>query len=244
MESQSAEDARIIHFLRVLNEAYAYLDTMCYAEGIHPLHAYLELCRLVGQLSIFGSLPRPPKLPHYDHDDLSRFYELKKYIDAYLDQISPPAWEQRPFIGRALRMQVELEPAWLEPAYQMFVGVQTTLPRDQCISLLTTPGQLDMKIGSSDRVDRLFELGQKGLDFTPIAVSPRALPNPTNLIYFQIRRDAQLAEWQHVQKSLTLAIRLNERRVAGDIQNAKEVPIRMSGGTTTLTFTLYVLRMA
>ena len=57
--------------LRVFNEAYAYLSNLAFVEGIHPLPVYLELCRLVGQLSIFHATRRPPDLPRYNHDDLA-----------------------------------------------------------------------------------------------------------------------------------------------------------------------------
>jgi type VI secretion system protein ImpJ len=242
VESHGAEDTRIVGQLRVLNEAYALLGILAFAEGVHPLQAYLELCRLVGQLAIFSDRRRPPDLPRYDHDDLGRcFYEVKRYLDALLDLILEPDFQQRPFIGAGLRMQVTLEPAWLEPAWQMFVGVQSPLPAEQCVPLFTTPGVLDMKIGGSDRVDRIFEFAQSGLKFAH-RPQPRTLPVMPGLIYFQVDRDSQPAEWQHVQRSLTLAIRLNEHRIAGNIQGEQTLTIKHGGQTFPLRFTLYVAR--
>jgi type VI secretion system protein ImpJ len=242
MESHAGEDVRIVGQLRALNEAYTVLGVLAFADGVHPRDAYLELCRLVGQLSIFGEARRPPELPRYDHDDLGRcFHAVKKYLDALLGVVVEPDWMQRPFRGAALRMQVPLEPAWLEPAWQMFVGVHSPLPAEQCISLLTTPGQLDMKIGSSDRVDQIYEYGQAGLKFAH-RPQPRSLPVVAGLIYFQVDRDSQVAEWQHVQKSLTLAVRLNEQRILGSIQDQQTLTIRHAGQTATLQFTLYVVR--
>jgi type VI secretion system protein ImpJ len=242
MESYASEDTRILGQLRALNESYAVLRVLAFAEGVHPLAAYLELCRLVGQLAIFGDKRRPPELPHYDHDDLGRcFYTVKKYLDALLNLIIEPDWVQRPFQGAALRMQVPLEPAWLEPAWQMFVGVHSSLPADQCITLLTAAGQLDMKIGSSERVDSIYEYGSAGLTFTH-QPQPRSLPVLPGVIYFQVDRDSQAAEWQHVRKSLTLAIRLNEQRILGSIQGEQTLTIRHGGQTATLRFTLYLVR--
>src|SRR5262245_21033296 len=151
-DSQAQGDPQIFAQLRVLNEAYALMGTLFFAQGVHPFPAYLELCRLVGQLSIFGPSRRPPDLPRYDHDDLGGcFYRVKQYIDALFADAPQPDYMERPFVGAALRMQVSLEPSWLESIHQMFVGVKTTLPAEECVRLLTTPGQLDMKIGSSDR---------------------------------------------------------------------------------------------
>jgi type VI secretion system protein ImpJ len=241
-DSRDQGDTQIMAELRVLNETYSYLGILTFAQGIHPLHAYLELARLVGSLSIFGPDRRPSDLPKYDHDDLGLcFYTAKKYIDGLLDHLVEPAYKERPFIGTGLRMQVALEPVWLESAWQMFVGVQSPLDGEECIRLLTRAGQLDMKISSSDRVDAVYRLGQAGLRFTPTMRPPRALPSHSGLIYFQISKESQQAEWQQVQKSFTLAIRLNENLIAGDIQGQRVLTIKTGGQTTTLQFTLYVV---
>ena len=220
---------------------------MNFAEGVHPLPAYLELCRLVGQLSIFGSNFRPPPLPQYDHDDLGGcFFKLKHYLDGLLDRIIEPEYKQVPFEGRGLRMQVSLEPAWLEAAYGMFVGVKSTISAEDCVTLLTKPGQLDMKIGSSTNVDRIYQRGQAGLRFVYTPAPPRALPRIPGLIFFQVDREAQLDEWANVQKSLTLAVRLNENRIDGSIEGQRRLTIRTGPGghqTTILDFTLYIVRM-
>ena len=138
-------------------------------------------------------------------------------------------------------MQVSLEPAWVESVWQMFVGVRSRLDPEACIALLTRAGQLDMKIGSADRVDAIFRLGQAGLRFEYTLRPPRALPVQPGLIYFQVNREAGDEEWQNVQKSLTLAMRLNESLISGNIQDQKVLTIRTGGQTTTLQFTLYVV---
>jgi type VI secretion system protein ImpJ len=211
---------------------------------------YTELCRLVGQLAIFGDTRRPPELPRYDHDDLGGcFYRVKQYIDLLLSILVEPEYKERPFIGTGLRMQVALEPAWLETAWQMFVGVQSPLAGEECIRLLTRPGHqgLDMKIGSGERVDEIFRLGESGLKFAHSPRPPRALPQVPGLVYFQVNRESQQEEWQNVQRSLTLAIRLNEARVVGNIQGQRVLTIRTgasagAGPTAPLQFTLFVLR--
>src|SRR5207248_1925727 len=148
-DSQSPGDRQIFESLRVLNEASAYLGVMADAAGVHPLPAYLELCRLIGRLA--------------------------------------------------------------------------------------------MKIGSLDRVDEIFQRGLRGLKFNPAPKPPRALPESRTLTYFQIDRDGSPEEWQNVQNSLAVAIRLNERLIAGNIQGQNVVTIKTEGLTTALQFTLYVV---
>jgi type VI secretion system protein ImpJ len=240
LDSQSPGDALIIAHLRALNDACALWKNLAYLPGLHPLPVYLEMCRLVGQLAVFSESRRPPDLPLYDHDDLGGcFYTVKRYLDDLLDRIVEPAYKQRPFEGIGLRMQVALESAWLEPHWDMYVGVKGTLPTEECIHLLTRGG-LDMKIGSSERVDRIFQMGEAGLRLTFAQAPPRALPIQPGLIYFQIGRDSD--EWQNVRKSLALAIRLNENRIAGDIQGQRILTVRRGNQTVPLSFTLYVLR--
>lgn len=241
-DSQGQGDQLIFEQLRVLNEAYAILGVLGFAHGVHPREMYQELCRVVGQLAIFGATRRTPDLPHYDHDDLGTcFYRVKQYIDALLDIVIEPEYKERPFIGAGLRMQVSLEPAWLESVWQMFVGVQSPLSPEENIRLLTKAGQLDMKIGGSERVDEIFRLGQAGLRFAHSPRPPRALPSVPGLVYYQINRESQLEEWQNVQRSLTLALRLNENLIAGNIQGQRVLTIKNRGQTTTMQFTLYLV---
>jgi type VI secretion system protein ImpJ len=241
--SHAPEDALILGQLRALNEAYAVQEVLAYADGVHPLLMYTELCRLVGQLAIFSKERRPPKLPHYDHDDLGTlFHRIRIEIDKCLRLIEPPNWTKKPFEWVAPRMQVDIKPEWLEPAWQVFVGVQSPLPADHCIRLLTSPGQLDMKIGSADRVDGIFTRSERGLRFahTP---SPPSLPKPQGLIYFQVDRGENPAEWQSVRSSLTLAVRLNERRVVSAAPRQESLTITLgTNQNTQMSFWLYLLR--
>ena len=243
-DSQAQGDPLIFNQLRVLNEASALLGTLLFAQGVHPLRSYVELCRLVGQLAIFGGARRPPELPRYDHDDLGGcFYRVKQYIDTLLSELVEPGYQVRDFIGAGLRMQVSLEPVWLESIWQMFVGVETRLSAEECIRLFTRSGHqgLDMKIGSSERVDEIYRLGESGLKFAHSPRPPRALPSSPGLVFFQVNRESQAQEWQRVQKSLTIAIRLNENLIVGDIQGQRILKIKAGAQTVAMQFKLYVL---
>ena len=237
----SQGDALVVVQLRALNELYTSLGALAFTPGVHPFTAYFELSRAVGELSVFGATHRPPALPRYDHDDLGGcLYKIKLLIDALLDLFVEPEYKDRPFIGTGLRMEVALEPAWVEAGWQMYIGVQSDLTTDELIRILTQPGVLDMKIGSSEQADAIFRYGREGLRFLPVRNAPRALPHPDNMTYFQLATDAT-AEWTAVQKSLTLAIRLNENRVVGTMQGQRDLTVQIAGQTSTLRFTLYVV---
>ena len=239
LDSATQGDRLLLEQLRAMNEAYPPLGIELFAQGVHPLPLYVELARLIGKLSPFSAQRRPPELPPYDHDDLATcFWRAKQAIDALLDIVVEPEYEERPFIGAGLRMQVALEPAWLESGWQLFVGVHGSLPAEQLVRLLTSG--LDMKIGSSERVDEIFRLGEAGLKFNYAHHPPRSLPAQPGLVYCQVDRESQTDEWDRVQRSLSLAVRLNENLIVSNIQGQRTLNIRVGGTTTTLQVTLYV----
>lgn len=240
--SQNLGEVRMFEQVRVLNEAYSLLNVVAMAHGIHPLWAYAELCRLVGQLGIFDETTRrPPALPAYDHDDLGGcFYRVKQHIEALIPRWQPE-YEEAPFIGAGWRMQVAMQQKWLLPTWQMYVGVDSPLKAEDSIRLLTERGHLEMKIASAGRVDLVFTRGLRGLVFAHSRQPPRVLPSRPGLSYFQIDRATQAEEWAHVQSELTLAIRLNKDLIYGNIQDQRELTIKIGGQTTTMRFTLYVV---
>lgn len=244
VDSLAAGDVIIISQLRELNEAYALLGVLTNAEGVHPLPAYLELCRFVGQLSIFDPARRPPEIPAYNHDDLGGcFGRVKQYLDGLLRNIEEPAYKVVPFIGAGFRMQVDMKPEWLEPAWQMFIGAYSqSLVSDDIVRLLTRGGLLDMKVASANRVEEVFKYGLSGLRFEYKPSPPGVLPSGRT--YFQINRDSQQDEWEKVRQSLTLAIRLSEKFIKGSIDGQQELRIDFGGQSHTLQLQLYILRSA
>ena len=132
-----------------------------FASGIHPLTAYLELCRLVGRLSIFSQERRPPDIPYYDHDDLATiFHKIKEWIILLLGRVRDYEYEQRFFVGEGKGMRVSLESKWLGSDWKWFIGVlYGNIGERECLSL--SPGALNWKLGSSRQVDTLFQFGAR-----------------------------------------------------------------------------------
>jgi type VI secretion system protein ImpJ len=230
--------------LRVFNEALAYLSNLAFVEGIHPLPAYLELCRLVGQLSIFHASRRPPDLPRYNHDDLGGcFYAIRNYLDELVDIAVEPDYDEADFIGRGLRMQVDIKPTWLDKNVPMYIRVTSPLEPDLCAKKLE---DLGTKVSSADRVEMIFRRRDVGLQFmqVPTTLLHQTLPRdagPSNYFtYFQINRELQQNEWQAVESSKTLAIRFKEDIIVGKIEGERELTLRLSSDMT-FRFKLYVL---
>ncbi len=242
LDRQLPGDVLAIKQLQQLQEAASVLGVLVTTRGVHPIMAFMEMSRMVGQLAIFDPSRRPPELPKYDHDNLGVcFIQLKQFFDLQLNRIGQPEYQERPFIGAGWRMQVGMEPAWLDPSSKVYIGVQTTLEAAECVTLLTEPGQLDMKVGSSDRVDDLFRLGSPGLRFLAAEHPAQELPKLAGQLYFQVIQDAKDPEWLNVRKTLTLALRLNENRIVGTIQGQRRLTIKVGGRHVGMQFSLYVV---
>jgi type VI secretion system protein ImpJ len=236
-DSQVPGDAERLLKLSVLNGALSCLEAIVFVRGLPPLAMYRELCRLVGQLSIFMEARRPPALPPYDHEDIGGcFYTVIQYIQLGLDTIAPSAFEKRYFERNGERLQVSLEPGWLGSTRTLFLGVETELGDDDCEQLLRS---MDMKLGSTSRVEQIFKQALRGLKLAPTARPPRALPAGSGIVYYQIERDQVF--WRDVADTCSMAIRMNVARAAFQSDRMLSVALPKSSKTTNLQFALFVI---
>jgi type VI secretion system protein ImpJ len=234
-----------IALLEKLNEAYAILSIMGFAKGMHPLVVYGELCRILGQVSIFTSARRVTDIPPYDHEDLGRiFREVKERIIAAIRSVRTVSYERRPFKGAGLGMQVSLEPAWFHSSWEWCVGVRKggELTIKECRELLAT--QLDWKLGSSRQVESLFLRRQDGLRLEPLDRPIHALPGKKDWIYYEVvRDDSPGSAWNDVVQTQTLAMRLKDSLILNKdrLQGEKEMIVAARGRKVELQFALFAI---
>ena len=87
-ESRDPGDAERLLMLGQLNSAYAALSILAFDRGVHPRVAYVELCRIVGQLSIFRPERRVAEFQPYDHDNLYEiFMDVRLRIEALINAV-------------------------------------------------------------------------------------------------------------------------------------------------------------
>ncbi len=205
-------DLERIQMLMILNEAYATLGCLTFALGIHPFDAFTELCRIVGQLSIFYPNRRPPQFPRYDHDNLGYVFPwLKRQIELLLGMVRDYEYELRYFVGAGRGMQVALEPKWFNAGWNWFVGVNYSNISDRECQELLAPGQLNWKMGSTEQVEFLFKNRAPGVELRLLPQAPRAIPPNPGWLYYEVTRAN--APWKDVQISQTLAMRFNEQLI-------------------------------
>ena len=235
-------DLERLLMLAEINAAYSVLHVLTFARGVHPFTAYLELVRVVGQLSLFAPARRPPEIPAYDHDDLGRIFRwVKSQIEMLLRYVAPPTYARRFFVGEGRSsMRVALDPQWLEPTWTWYVGVHRGTLSDQDCLLLLSPGTLNWKLGSARQVDEMFQRGKISLELRPQGTAPPILPK-SHWLYFQVGRE-NLA-WNDVLQTQTLAMRLQDRLIANldSLQGSSTILVSYAGKQVPLQFALYAV---
>jgi len=236
-DSKVPGDAGRMLELAVLNAALAKFESVAFVPGLTPLAVYQELCGLVGQLAIFSDARRPPLLPRYDHADIGGcFSTVLGLIQRGLETIAPPAYEKRYFERHGDGLHVALEPAWLATGRGLYLGVETELTDDECVQLLRS---LDMKLGSSARVEQIFGKARRGLRLVPVVHPPRPLPPGPGIIYYQIERDP--VYWRDVTDSGSLAAWMNLADVIFKGDRVLKVVPPWGTRPTHLQFALYIV---
>ena len=237
-ESGHREDLERIFQLHAFNVALGYLVNLPLVRGIHPLTAYLELCRAVGQIAIFLPERRMPQVPVYNHDDLgSCFHAIRKLLLLLVGRPPSQEYVKRPFVGARFVMKVALEPEWFTDQWTFYMGVESPLSMNEISNLLTL--RLNTKLGSSELVEGIYSSGKGGVKARPEAAPPRVFPG-SGWTYWKLDRTSEA--WQAVERSQSLGIRFNERQVVGGIDGEDKVQIRTDQGQLVpLAFALFAI---
>ena len=98
---------------------------------------------------------------------------------------------------------------------------------------------MDMKLGSTSRVEQIFKQALRGLKLVPIVRPPRALPAGAGIVYYQIERDQVF--WRDVADTCSMAIRMNLARAVFQSDRILSVVPPKSSKTTNLQFALFVI---
>ena len=225
-ESQVLGDADRVLRLSTLNAAYSALQSVISTRGLHPLDMYRELCRLVGQISIFGEKRRPIEVPGYDHEEIGPIYaKAIKEIRRLVGGAPKVAFEKRYFQLSGPTFAVKLDADWILDTAKFYVGVETIELTDaECDELMRST---NWKLASGEQVEEIFRAGAKGLSMKPLNRIPPALP--TGVIYFEIDRDPSY--WRDVARTYTLGLRfkldwgrfLNPRMIAMTMPKTQKI---------------------
>lgn len=235
---------RAIMQLSAANTSYPVLLQLIQSRSPHPFAVYLELCRLVGQLALMRNDWQPPELPAYDHDNLGGvFARVKAEIDAIFTAEGPKNQLHRfPFIGSLDRMEVSLDPEWLQEGYEFFVGIRSDFASDD-LDLLISESHLDWKLGTARLISQIYSNAEAGLSLQRVQGRHASLPHLTDVTYFRIQTEGPY--WQQIIQAPTLALKVNHRFVEGDFVGKNTINVvDQQAQVHELALDLFVLRNA
>ena len=230
--------------MQALYPAVATLSVLSQSRGIHPLHAYLELAKIVGALQLLRSDRQLPRLAAYDHEDLGPlFAALKRSIFQTIEGFAETPYRQICFLGTENGMQLTVDRSVFPQVQRWLIGIQKgTLPLADVVDTIS-PANLDWKLGSTRQVDALFLRRGTGLQLRLTNSVPASLPRGDQWIYFEIVNHND-GVWEDVVATGGLSMRIRESSIANrtSLVGNKTVVLRRGDENVPLQFSLFGVR--
>ncbi len=192
--------------LQVLHRSTAVLHQMIERPRFHPQEVYLELCRVVADLSIFApGHALGEDLPVYDHEDVGAcFAGVIDTLHNLLEVVFPRAFQSRLFEERGENLECLLETEWLEVGTQFFIGVKSERPAEEVRGFMDPKV---VKVASPLKIVRVVRGRLRGIDLQPVDRLPPGLPDYADVQYFRLARADHKDEfWESVAREKTVAI--------------------------------------
>jgi type VI secretion system protein ImpJ len=230
--------------LQALYPAVATLSVLSRSRGIHPMHAYLELARVVGSLQLLRSDRQPPRMAAYDHEDIGPlFASLKRSIFQTIEAFAETPYLQYCFHGTEHGMQLSVDRGVFTQVKRWLIGVQKgTMSTADAITLIS-PANLDWKLGSTQQVDALFLRRGAGLQLRHTNSIPASLPRGEQWIYFDIVNQND-GVWDDVVATGGLSMRIRETSIVNRsaLVGSKTIVLRRGDENVPLQFSLFGVR--
>ncbi len=201
----TSQDITIFWALQTLNMNIPLLNHYHTISKGHPEGLYLGLLALAGQLTTFSPELNihPRELPTYDHNGLSKCFNLlDSKIRTLLDSIAPSA--------NYLNIPLEKKSESLYTAHvsdakvfhemKIFLRASGDLPEKKMIDEIPT----NLRVASPDQIDAVLSSFQTALAIKYASVPPSVLPMTEGSYYFQLLPSGPF--WDAIVASQGLAV--------------------------------------
>ncbi len=193
-------DAEMLWKLHVLNGAIASLRPLVKTPDLHPFEAYLQFCRLVGELAVFARERVVPDLPVYDHLDLEGCYSaVVRESKRLLDAIIPTSFVRRGFDAKENGREVVLEEDWIGTSVTLVLGVESSLEEAEVRKKLAP-----IKLSAPSELQSIQQQRLTGIPKTEIKRVPPELPDRDGVYYWEIQRDGD--HWYRARDERILSL--------------------------------------
>lgn len=223
---ESAADLSGLIKLQAVNRGVAVLEQLVGTPDLHPFHAYLELVRTIGDLSLFSSDRVPPALSPYDHDDLDGRFDaaLDALADLLRAEVSVP-YDRSDFIEDPEQegiFSAKIPKDWLQGHPVFYLGVQVAREQDE-VSELVAAG---LKLLAPGDAEHVLQGVVPGVGLDPVRVPPLAFPNRSDLHFFRVETEGESRKlWLNVLKQRE-AMLLSALSALGDVKYGVYVELR------------------
>jgi type VI secretion system protein ImpJ len=167
----------------------------------HPAELFSLMLTLAGALTTFSASAHPRDLPTYEHTDLSKcFTTLDEQLANLLDTVVPSNYVSLPLKSvRPTVYAVALDREEYLRATGWYLAVSADMPPQDVAR--NAPRLL--KLSSSENIETLIRQAVPGLELSPVAEPPNAIPVKMGYQYFRIRTEGP--EWQAITRARNLA---------------------------------------
>ncbi len=236
-------DSGRVSMLDRLNEAYSTLDVMAPALGVHPFVAYMELARILGRLSIFGSERRAIEIEPYDHDNLGFiFTDIREKILGILYATQFDEYLRANFEGHGATMLAKLGPEWFDPDWEWYLGVERGgSSESELRNLLEQSSEWYWVFASAGQVEDFFHVRQTGLKRDIVETTVPDLPSRQYWTYYKVSQDEyDSPAWAEIRRTQTVAMRV---RNYDELTGARHLDVvTPDGNRARLRFALFAIR--
>jgi type VI secretion system protein ImpJ len=204
LTGESMERPDTLLKLQATNSVLPVLRQLAGQPEMHPFEVYLQLCRLVGDLAIFGDAWEPPRLVIYEHTDpLKAFSDVKRVVLELLEQAVDTTVERVPFekTPTAGVWEAEIPEHFLAEGVDILLGVETDLQIEE-VAPLFAKGRTVLASPSD-----LLEVRRRRIEGVPCRRDPRIHPSLRDregLAFLRIDRDRDF--WPSVEQSRKLQL--------------------------------------
>lgn len=189
--------------LRSLNHFSATLPALVATPNVPPIHFYIALRELLGELAALNPARDAFETPAYDHENPYRsFHELCTRVRGLLQGRIEAAYDEVPFADVDGKPVAQLKDEHFTRPSAWFLAIQSR----------NDPQALANYVIDADRFKLMpLSLGERairGIELKWEAVPPPGLPTPNGLYYFRLQHTVSARVWTVAQSEKALTIRM------------------------------------
>ncbi|MCB9897632.1 MAG: type VI secretion system baseplate subunit TssK [Planctomycetes bacterium] len=205
LTGESAERPETLLKLQATNAILPVLRQLAAQDEMHPFDVFMVLCRLVGDLAIFGDTWEPPKLSVYKHTEpATAFADLRAVVLDLLEAAVQTGIERREFAVKDAELgilEAELPPAFLKKGATLLLGLETKRSLDEVAPMFTNGRTV---LSAPEEISMVRRARIDGVPCRPDPALHPSLKDRPGIVFLRIRPEGDF--WPAVGPSGRLSL--------------------------------------